>query len=65
MWSTLPLGRTGAMVDAASDAGGGDVLELQGDNVHVFREALHSFHVVIGSHDFAVGDVTGGRVGFR
>ena len=46
------------------DAGGRYVLELQGDDVHVCREALHGLHVVIGGHDFTVGNVTGGRVGF-
>ena len=46
------------------DASGRYVLEFEGDDIHVFGEALHGLHVVVGGHDFAVGDVTGGRVGF-
>ncbi len=42
--------------------GGGDVLELEGDDVHAAREGANGVEVVVVGVDFDVGHLAGGRV---
>ncbi len=61
--STSPLGRTGANCAAASAVGAGDIFELEGDDADSGGKFADSIQIVVGSDDFQVRYLTGGRIG--
>ena len=62
VWSTAPAGPHRRVLGGGLGGGGGDVLELEGDDVHPAGELADRVEVVVGGLDFEVGNLAGGRV---